>query len=533
MHIILGGTLLSPVAAQQGNLAYFVQPNAQDSQKAQTPASLNQIEQVAYAAYASQQQPYIPSVPIQAPPPEMQPNPPVYAQAVPTYPEKSLEQLSAEIAALRKEIAKKSDKPDPKKGFTAPKFGGRIFIDSVNVANQNDDSVAAYGKDATHGYNNFGFREARLTATGTGYDFLDYKFEVGFENWGTAAQGARGNVSFKDMFLGIQHVPVLEYVRIGNQYVEDGGSEITNGTTNYTFMEMPSPAGDQFTSRRLGISSRHLFAQDRGRLFLGAYGGRNVSEEHRSQHDIQGITLNARLTYAPMYTQEGRCLFLFGGYYNYTNLDNDIQVRNRVRPGTFDVGLDVLDSGNFFAKDYQKAGFEVVYQNNGFCVQTDWFLQHYTDVVGTATQFLDPGSNNTSYGGFVMIRQFLTPGDYRKYSKEGACWGAPVVSRPFMFYQRGSLNCMRGPGAWEIAGVYGFMNNDDFVGPTNAAATPRYGTDHEIGLALNWYWNPQLKWCLNYIHQISDISVGSTASGNLKTYKPQTDIVALSCRFNF
>ncbi len=521
MHIILGGTLLSPVAAQQGNLAYFVQPNAQNSQKALTPTPLNQVEQVSYAAYVPQQQ-YIPSVP--APPPEAQPNPPVYAQAVPTYPEKSLEQLSAEIAALRKEIGKKSDKPDPKKGFTAPKFGGRVFIDSIYVANQNDESRAAYGQ----GINNFGFREARLTATGTGYDFLDYKLELGFENWESDGAGKNGTVNFKDMFLGIQHVPVLEYVRIGNQYVEDGGSEIANGTTNYTFMEMPSPAGNQFTSRRLGISSRHLFAQDRGRLFLGAYGSRNVSEAHRTLDNVEGITLNARLTYAPMYTQDGRCLFLFGGYYNFTDQgDVGNRYRAQVRPGGWDVGYSVLDTQGFNASNYNKAGFEVVYQNNGFCVQTDWFLQHYTDAASAA--LLGPADSKTNYGGFVMVRQFLTPGDYRKYSKESACWGAPVVSRPLVCYERGSLNCFRGMGAWEIAAYYGYYNNDDFTPRVNN--TVRYGEDHEIGLALNWYWNPQLKWCLNYIHQISDIKY--YAAGDIDTLKPQGDYLGISCRFNF
>ena len=80
---------------------------------------------------------------------------------------------------------------------------------------------------------------------------------------------------------------------------------------------------------------------------------------------------------------------------------------------------------------------------------------------------------------------------------------------------------MQGPGAWELATYYGILDNDDFTNTT------RYGTDHEIGIALNWYWNPQLKWALNYVHQMADIT---TSTGN---HKPNADIVGLSCRYHW
>ncbi len=427
---------------------------------------------------------------------------------------RDLEKLNSQYADLKKEIAKKSDKADPKKGFTAPKFGGRIFMDSVNVANVDRD-----GQNFGNGYNYTGFREARLTATGTAYDFLDYKLEIGFENW----NGNRGSAGFKDMFLGIKNVPILEYVRIGNQYVEDAGSETCNGTTNYTFMEPPSPSGNQFTSRRIGITSRHLFAQDRGRLFLGVYDATNVSDVHRAVKDSQGYTLNGRLTYAPMYQQDGRCLFLFGGYYNYTDPGSNT-LQTKVSPGGWgDVKLDFIDSGAFYASSYQTVGGEAVFQNGGFCVQGEMFLQHYASAY---SDNLAQNDDKDAYGGFVMVRQFLTRGDYRKYSKDSACWGAPVVRCPFMTYKRGTFNCIQGPGAWEVAGYYGYYNNDDFVGA--AGGDSRWGQDHELGLALNWYWNPQTKWCFNYIHQISDWDYQATNG-----YKTSSDILGVSCRINF
>ena len=436
--------------------------------------------------------------------------------------ERSLEALHAEFEKIKKELAKKSDKRDTSKSIGAPNVGGRLFIDSVNVMRQNRDSDLAYGP----GKNYMGVREARIALSGAGFDFIDYKVELGFENY--VNDGSRGTVNFKDVFVGFKSIPLLGYVRVGNQYLEDGGSEVCNGSTNYTFMEIPSPAGDQFTSRRLGISSRHMFAKDRGRFFLGVYNPRNISEEHRISDDNQGISFNTRLTYAPYFKQEGRCMFLLGGYYNYTDPRNDGTYRHTVRPGGWGVGMNMLDSGTFYSSSYQKAGFETVYQNGRFAVQTDVFLQAYGDTI-----YRDAGGvaisnqeNKTVYGGFIMLRYMLTPGDYRKYNQENAAWGSVNVSRPFVVFERGNSVCVRGPGAWEVAGVYGFMDSSEFGG-TPADTSIRHGNDNELGFALNWYWNSNLKWCVNYVHQFSNVDYRGTG------YDPTSDYLGLSCRIHF
>jgi len=429
------------------------------------------------------------------------PAPPQYAvpfNPAPNYAaDRSLDELAREIENLKSELAKKSDKPDPKKGFTAPKINGRVFMDSVNIIHQDDDGLAAIGQ----GKNLLGFREARLAATGTAYDFLDYKLELGFE--GTA------QANFKDVFLGINDVPVLGYIRIGNQYVENAGSEICNGTTNYTFMELPAPAGGQFTARRLGMTSRHLFARNRVRLFFGAFGAQDVSSTHISTADHQGIILNTRLTHALMFQKEGKCMFLYGGYYSYTE-PQSVTVNNR--PGGWNLGMPPLIS--YPSENGHKMGLETVYQNGPLCLQADVFVRYFSEV--------NPDEDAMMYGGFVMGRYLLTKGDYRKYSLENACWGSLVVNRPFLLFQRGASNFMQGPGTWEIAAYYGYLNAEDFK---NAGGV--YGSDHEIGAALNWYWNPQLKWALNYVHQMAEVTSGTHG------YKPSMDIVAMSCRFHW
>lgn len=443
---------------------------------------------------ASSQQLY-PAPPVAQAPVHSQAQP-MYAQslAAPESLEEQVQRLSLQVEQLSGEMQRKANVAKPSSGFSAPKISGRFFIDRVDVLHQNDNSRQIYGE----GRNLFRMREARITATGTGYGFLDYKFELGYES---------GNdVSIKDMFLGISNVPYLEYVRVGNQYVEDAGSEICNGTTNYTFMEAPAPAGGFFTSRRVGITSRHLFDRDRGRLFFGLYEARDISGgNHTYKNDSQGVILNARYTYAPMFSQDGRCMFLYGAYYS---LNTANEQSANIRPGNWNVYDDPLGV-RFDVDASHKAGFEIVYQNDRFCFQTDLFLKHYSDIVGVG--------DSTNYGGFVMGSYFLTSGDYRKYNLKNASWGGVSPCRPFMMFSRGGWNCVQGPGAWEVAAMYSFLDTND-LGFGNDL------TEHQLGLALNWYWNSQVRWSMNYIHQTTDFS---------GTGKGKADLLGLTCRVSF
>jgi len=427
-----------------------------------------------------------------------------------------LDQLSMEMAHLRSLLEKKADKPNTSKGWSSPKIGGRFFMDYVDVMNQ-DWNGLPWGNNAA-AQNWFGFREARLGVTGTGYDFLDYKLEFGFE------KNASSCPSYKDIFLGIQHVPVLEYVRIGHQYVEDGGSEICNGTTNYTFMELPAPVGQQFMSRRLGVTSRHLFAEDRVRMFFGVYNAANVSDSHYVKADSQGIVLNTRMTMAPVFCQDGRRLFLAGAYYNFVDSTAGRSLAFS-RPGGWDVYSFIgtpSSLGEFYSDQYQKAGFEAACQVGRFCVQTDMFLQHYADVNNGTTGI----GNQTNYGGFIMARLFLTRNDYRKYNLKSACWDGVEISRPFKFEDASGINCPSGCGAWELAGMYGVY--DSFVFSTTVpAAVNANMVNQQVGAALNWYWNPNVKWALNYIHDMSK------ARDRGISYSPSGDYIGMSCRVAF
>ncbi|MCL2119864.1 MAG: OprO/OprP family phosphate-selective porin [Planctomycetaceae bacterium] len=417
--------------------------------------------------------------------------------------------LAREIEFLKSQLAVKADKPDASKGWTPPKVGALVFMDYVTAMNNNWDGLDTARGVNVDTQNGFGFREARLMTSGTGYGFLDYRFDLGLE------KNTNFNASYKDVFLGTQNVPILQYVRIGHQYVEDAGSEICIPAPHYTFMEAPAPAGQHFMSRRLGITSRHLFAEDRLRLFFGVYNATNISDIHYQKDDNQGIVLNTRMTFAPVFCRDGHSLFLYGAYYNYVNSTGSRPLAFN-RPGGWDV-YNPNSLENFFSNEYQKTGFEIAWQEGRFCVQTDLFLQHYADVISSGANI----GNQTNYGGFVMARWFLT-NNYRKYNLKSASWDGVDVSHPLRFEKQSGVNWPSGYGAWELATMYGFYNSLASL----ANADDRM-TNHQIGVALNWYWNPQVKWAVNYIHDMTDARyVG-------KSFHPTGDYLGMSCRIAF
>ena len=423
-----------------------------------------------------------------------------------------LDEMSAELAALKEQVAQTTSKPTSK-GWSPVKVNGRFFMDYITSPGNDWDGIGALNPSPTTPYDSAknwsGMREARIGLSGTGYGFLDYKLELGFEKSNSA--------SYKDVFFGIKNVPILEYVRVGHQYVEDAGSEICNGTTNYTFMEAPAPAGQYFTSRRVGISSRHLFANDCGRLFLGIYDAQNISDLHFVKDDNQGIVFNSRLTYTPCFAHEGRNMLLVGAYYRATFLSEGTVQIARPRPGGWSV-YDIDNFGSYNSDRQQKAGFEAAYQCGRLCLQTDLFMQQYSDVHDASVALGD----QTSYGGFVMARWFLTK-DFRKYNQQNACWNGVDVSCPFRCVKNHGTNDPCGFGAWEVAGMYGFYDNFR-LDSSKGDMKPK---NQQIGVALNWYWNPNVKWAVNYIHDMTDTKYANV------NYSPTGDYLGMSCRIAF
>ncbi|MDR1291713.1 MAG: OprO/OprP family phosphate-selective porin [Planctomycetaceae bacterium] len=434
----------------------------------------------------------------------------------------------ARISSLESQLKKKQDKPDPKKGFTRV-IDGRVYFDSYSI-NQSGSDTGTPSVNTLKNYN--GIRDLRVGVKGEGYGIFDYKVDLCFiEGTGTVSgvEGVsfnRSGVNFKDVWFGVKNVPLLEYVRIGHYRIEEGVSVLTGGT-NTTFLEFDGR--DFATGRRIGISSRHLWAKDQIRFFAGFFYNENLAQNQRySIRDNQGSITNLRLTFLSNVSRkegkiDGKRFVLFGGNYSYFDA-------NKSTPSTYvnssfterfaTVDQMTLASYSVPTNGYHKFGLEFAAQNGPLSVQSEAYVNQYNSVkIGTTTK------DRTIFGSYLTVRYFLT-GDYRKFSADNAAWGAVDQKHNLDLKKVGDHNFAEWLGAWEIAAKWGYVETSQLFGlsGTNGFA----GSVNDFTLGLNWYWNPQTRWLFNYIHAVpSQIRDGQSRDHS------DTDIFAASFRYNF
>jgi phosphate-selective porin OprO/OprP len=454
---------------------------------------------------------------------------PVYQPAAPApYYAADVVTLDDRINNLESQLKKKQDKPDPQKGFTRV-IDGRIYFDSYSVSQSGSDTGTSSLKTLTN-YN--GIRDLRIGVKGEGYGIFDYKVDLCFidatgSNDNNANNTFNNNaVNLKDVWFGVKNVPFLEYVRIGHYRVEEGVSVLTGGT-NTTFFEFEGR--DFATGRRIGISSRHLWAKDQIRFFAGFFYNNNMDLPRYQRRDDQGSITNFRLTFLSHVSRkegkiDGKKFLLFGGNYSYFDTTKSSPAAHSSasfseRFGTLD--LSGLASFTIPTNSYHKIGLEFASQNGPLSVQSELYANVYNSVaIGGATK------DRTIFGSYVAVRYFLT-GDYRKFSADNASWGAVDTKHNLDFRKVGDHNYAEWLGAWEVAAKWGYTETSQLYGLSNTNTTFT-GSVNDITLGLNWYWSPQARWLFDYIHVIpSQIRPGQSRDHS------GTDIFAGSFRYNF
>jgi phosphate-selective porin OprO/OprP len=396
------------------------------------------------------------------------------------------EELASRVSALEKT---KEDKTDTKKKFSV-KVGGRVYLDSVNF----DSPHTEWGTGVTSPQNVLGIREARIGVSGEGFEIFDYKAELGFE-YGPSS----GNVSprLKDVYMGVKNLPVLDYVRIGHYKVESGLNYV-NSSRNITAMERITPVAFFAPGRRFGGGSTYYFAHDQVRFFAGIFAARKLDDtKFSNDNDNQGVIVNTRFTMVPYLSDEGTKFLHFGGHYLYYENTNG---KNQVfsYPNQAKVGGFARPSGNWYsisptnAGEYNQGGFEVLWSNGPFSVQSEFFAGSF-------------GQGRDMYGGYVEVRYFLT-GDARTYDKKSGTLGnvkmkknlaAKVDSGSSRHCDKGNGYYIKSFGALEAFFQWGFTDTDRIYFNDKSSSG---GRTTDIVSGLNWYWNPNTRMMFEYVH---------------------------------
>jgi phosphate-selective porin OprO/OprP len=134
-----------------------------------------------------------------------------------------------------------------------------------------------------------------------------------------------------------------------------------------------------------------------------------------------------------------------------------------------------------------------------FWVQSETCLAHVDNAVFPASPSGTRRGDLNYFGAYVQTGYFLT-GENRGYDKRFGKYDRVRPRSNFLYSTDGRAT---GIGAWELVYRYGFVNlsDDRVLGGT-------YG-EHSVG--LNWYWNPNVKFQMNYINGYRDVPPGAVS----------------------
>ncbi len=338
------------------------------------------------------------------------------------------------------------------------KFGGRIMNDWAVMSE--DDSVEALLGSLQNETTEF--RRARLYISGTTYDRIIFKAQYDF---------AGGDADFKDMFIGLKKLPVVDWLKVGH-FKEPFSLEELTSSKYITFMERSLP--NAFVpGRNTGIAVHSAALNDRLTWTVGAFLDTNGYGDEGGTRNSFAVT--GRVTGLPWYGGKDKLLHL-GLAYSYRDAVDDT-VSFDASPEAH-LAPDFVDTGDIAADWGNRVGLEAAYVNGPFSLQGE-----YISTAVDATGAPDP-----DFSGYYAYASYFLTGEHRPYSPKKLFKFGRV--KPNVNFGKGGM------GAWELGVRFSHLDLDD------EAVTG--GEVDDITLGLNWYLNPNMRSMLNYIRSDLD-----------------------------
>ena len=304
------------------------------------------------------------------------------------------------------------------------------------------------------------FRRARLSLAGTVYKIIDYKFEYDF---------ADGTPAFKDVYMGMKGIPVVQYVRVGHFKEPFSLEEITSDDF-VTFQERGLP--NAFApSRNTGAMINPVFLDKR--LTYAAGGFRQTNDSGFGFGDAE-YNVTSRLTGLPWYEENGRKLLHLGFSYTHKFRHGEtISFSQRPESHLFPVSL--VNTGSIVTEGVDIIDPEIALVVGPWSAQAEYM-----------NAFVAQRDNpNPDFGGLYIYGSYFVTGEQRRYRQEYGAFEKPIPKNDFGWGE-GS-----GWGAWELAARYSRLDLD--------SENVDGGTENDISGEVNWYLNPNAKIGMNYV----------------------------------
>jgi phosphate-selective porin OprO/OprP len=336
------------------------------------------------------------------------------------------------------------------------RLGGRIQLDGAVIGGSRQ-LQEELGEDFENGVE---FRRARLYLEGLAYEHVEFKIQLDF---------AGGSPEFKDVYMGLVKVPYVGGIRVG-QFKEPFSLEELTSSNYITFMERSLPNA-LVPSRQTGIMAHNTALEERLTWAAGAF----------AQSDDFGDSIDGdwnvamRLTGLPWYADGGRKLFHVGADY-FVRRPHQDTLSFAQRPEVH-LAPNFVDTGDFAANTSTGWDAEAALVYDSFSLQSEY--------IGNAVDL--PGGDDATFSGVYVFASYFITGEHRPYKTSSATFDKVVPKRPFWFGNGG-------PGAWEIAARYSYLNLDQ------TGAGIEGGRLQDVTVGVNWYLNANTRIMLNYVN---------------------------------
>jgi len=347
------------------------------------------------------------------------------------------------------------------------------------------------------------FRRARVRVDGRMYQNIDWVIEFDF---------SEGNARLFDLFVDVTRLPGLGSVRMG-YFREPISLESLSSANFLTFLERGSIRDALNPIRSPGIMAfNHAWDQQ----ITWAVGGffANAIEANALESLDGDYAATGRLTWNPIYQDNGETVVHLGGSYSFRNL-----ARANIRDGFLYAATPELrfglpptvSTGQLFGDHAQLFEGECLLVLGPFSVQAEFLGSLTANTRRTADA---AGTDAFFYGWFVQASYFLT-GEHRPYRRDVALMDRVIPKQNFLT-TGGDCPAIVGWGAWELAVRYSSLHLDSL---------PRVGgTMNNVTLGLNWHWNPNCKVQWNYVLSMLDAAHRGGESGLLHLFAMRVHI---------
>jgi phosphate-selective porin OprO/OprP len=376
------------------------------------------------------------------------------------------------------------DEPTPemiepeKEGKPVVKLIGRINADAIFVS-QSARNQQIFGIVD----NAVGFRRARLGAEGEVGGNVYWKAEFDF---------AGGNISFKDVFVGLKDIPVVRRLQVGHMS-EPFSLEGAQSSNDLPFVER-TPIYELDPQRNWGVQALAYTENERATCQFGVFRSGTSNSTGDDISNLNDMAYDLRITGLPWYDAGGEYLMHIGGVFSQRFPANG---EVTIGTGPQNSLLQFTDTPpTFIEKITIPASQLQLFNLQGAAIlgplsfQAEWNAMN-VEQRGGPPVFLN--------GCYAAANYFLT-GEHREYVTKDGAFGATRVRRPFLSLRK-KEPLASGPGAWELTARFTYARF------TNANIPLQNGVQQgdneaETVLGVNWYLNDNTRIMFDYVHVV-------------------------------